>query len=441
MNATPHAAPLVDRVVAATGGRSLVAQAPGVGWLAVEVIPAFVWTQITGALSMEFFYFVSFLSALGVAKSSMPALTMAMMAAGIGMGLLVLRRPAADPRRRCVIDTLLGRCLWLGTILAPLAAWSAGLGTGWILGSALLFVFLGQLVHVAGASSFITWTQALVPAPQRGIFYGWRHISSYLVVAGVLFGVGLLLPRDALHGAGVWPLAALLLGATVIGILGVWPLAQAPAMPVADRLHAYEPLLPQVRQNRPFLRFLAWTLIINMALALSPAMQPDLYHRAGIAEGAMATWQSLVYYPAMLIGIISTGWALPRTGGRIQLLIAHTGMLMGEGALLFLTTERVGWLMPVVLAAIGIARGMWSIAWISRLQEIIPRGDARFAALAMSVGAAIGLIVSTGALLGGPLLERWLADHAGWPSLAWTFVAAGVVMRVLATPFLLRRDG
>ena len=83
---------------------------------------------------------------------------------------------------------------------------------------------------------------------------------------------------------------------------------------------------------------------------------------------------------------------------------------------------------------------MWSIAWVSRLQEIIPRGDARFAALAISAGATIGLLGSIAALFLSPGLERWLDGHLDWPSLAWVLVATGVFARLLATPFLLRRD-
>jgi hypothetical protein len=432
--------PLVDRLVAATGGRALVAGAPGLGWLAVEVIPAFVWTQITGALSMEFFYFVTFLGALGVPATRMPALTVAAMAASIAMGLLVLRRPATDPRRRCVIDTVIGRGLWLGTVLAPLAAWRLGLGPGWILVLALVFVFLAQLVHAAGGASFVTWTQAVVPPERRGLFYGWRNLASYLVVALTLLAAGRLLPRESALASGPGPLAALLLGATAVGLLGVWLLARAPGMPAAAHLARYAPLRPQLAGNRPFRRFLAWSMLINLSLALSPAMQPALYHRAGVASAAMATWQATVYYPAMLAGIVWTVRALPRTGARRQLLIAHLALLLGEAALLPLSPARLAWLMPLAQGCIGMARGMWSVAWISRLQEIIPPGDPRFAAVAVAAGAAVGLVASLLALVLGPALAGWLGGHAGWPDLAWTLVAAGVAARVVATPFLLRGD-
>jgi len=248
------------------------------------------------------------------------------------------------------------------------------------------------------------------------------------------------LPGGTPSGAGIAPLAILLLSATLIGIAGIWPLAQAPIIPRAAQVPAHAPLWSQVRHNKPFIRFVAWTMVINIALAVSPAMQPDLYHRAGVGEAAMATWQALSYYPAMLIGILWTGRALPRTGARQQLLIAHIAMLLGESALLLLNADRLGWMMPLVLGCLGIARGMWSIAWVSRLQEIIPRGDARFAAIAISTGATVGLLGSITALLLGPGLERWLDGHLGWPSLAWVLVAIGVIARVLATPFLLRRD-
>lgn len=437
--------PLIDRLVAATGGRRLVQGRPGMGWLAVEVIPAAIWMQITGALSMDFYYLVAFLVLLGAEPAQLSYLPMMIFAANIAQAWLVLRRPPRDPRRSCAIDTLIGRTLWLGTVLWPLLGWWLGWGTGTILAGVFASVFLGQLVHIAGAAAFITWTQAVVPRELRGLFFAWRHISSYLVIAVILAGVGMVFPRSAdpalAFSAAQLPwLGVLMGGATVIGILGVWGLAKAPAMPVAAQPRVFAPLWPQLRGSRTFLRFAAWSLLTSLAVAASTVYQPLIYQAAGVDANTYAHGQATVYYPAMLAAILLAGWALPRIHGGPLLLLAHLLLIVGEAVLMLLTRERAGWLLPVVLGILGAARGLWSIAWISRIQEIIPPGDPRFVGVLITAGGIIGLLGSGAVTLVVPLLESASAADPTLPAVAVVMVGAGLGFRLLATPLLRWRE-
>jgi hypothetical protein len=414
------------------------------GWMTLEIIPAAIWMQITGALSMEVYYLVAFLTLLGAGEAELAWLPMMFFSANVAQAWLVLRRPPRDPQRTCIIDTLVGRSLWLGTVLWPLLGWWLGWGTGVILAGVFASVFLGQLAHAAGGASFVTWTQAVVPRELRGLFFAWRHISCYLVIAGILWLVGLVFPRSADPATAFsvdqlpW-LGALLGGATLVGIAGVYGLVRSPAMPATMQPRAFAPLWPQLRANAPFLRFAGWFLLTSLGVAAS-VYQPLIYTQAGIDAGAYARAQALVYYPAMLSGILVAGWALPRIHGRALLLAAHLLLILGEGALLALTQARAPWLLPLVLGTIGVAKGAWSIAWISRLQELIPPGDPRFVGVLTTVGGVVGLIGVVVTMRVMPRLQEAIAADPTLPAVAVVMVAIGVGFRVLATPLLAWRD-
>ncbi len=193
----------VDRVVAALGGRALVATRPGIGYLVAEVIPAFIWTQITGAVSLEFFYFIAYLRLLGISDAAMGYLPVMVCAAGVAQFALVLWHPPGDPRRRCVIDSALGRTIWLGTILWPLL----GSYLHWSMATELIgiycCVFATHLLCQVSNASFFTWTQTVVPPQLRGMFLAMRNFGSYLVVLLLLRGVAALLSASRVQRRGL----------------------------------------------------------------------------------------------------------------------------------------------------------------------------------------------------------------------------------------------
>src|SRR5476649_2605645 len=96
---------VLDRVVSAVGGRELVAARPGIGYLIFEVMPAFVYMQITGAASQEFFYFIAFLHLLGASDPQLALLPMVCTAAGVVQVAVVVMRSPGDDRRRSITES------------------------------------------------------------------------------------------------------------------------------------------------------------------------------------------------------------------------------------------------------------------------------------------------------------------------------------------------
>lgn len=433
---------MLDRAVAAIGGKALVAGRPGIGWLVVEVSPAFVWTQITGAMSMEFYYFIAYLTLIGATDADLARLPMMVCAAGVVQVAIVLSRKPGDFKRRCVVDCWWARSLWAGTLLFPLIGWHLGWSVDVILYGVFASVFATHLIGMVSVAAFISWTQALVPRELRGVFYAWRQVHSYVVCAVILLAVAWLT-----QGMSQWPeqqrltwLMALLGGATLVGIVGTMALAKAPGMPPGSEPPAYQPMLPRLRASAPLMRHVAWMCVSAIAINVSSAYQPKLFLEAGTSPEQMAWWQAVGFYPALLLAFLVTGWLLPRLHARPMLLYGHLAMIGAELVLLALTPANLGWLLPVALAASGVAKGVWGIAWIARLQEILPPGDPRFVSVCMGLMSLVGLLATIELPTLVVALQGWLASSHPQLTAAWVLVATGVAMRALATPLLLWPD-
>jgi hypothetical protein len=433
----PGPRPLVDRVVSRLGARAVVDGRPGLGYLLIEVVPCVVWMQITGALSQDFFYFITFLTLLGADNRVLEGLLLVTTAGGVAQGALVLSRPPTDPKWICVRDTLIGRILWLGTVLWPLALWwlwPAEVAPGWrpwaLYGGVLAIVFAATATHNAGGSAFVSWTQALVPRGLRGRFYAWRNLAGFLATAVTLLAVNLVFPRAHAGDPAQLPwLGGLLLTVTVMCIASSWWLAQVPGpTTVVPRAHA--PLWPLLRTNLPYLRLAAYAMLNSAAVAASAAFQPKLWQDAGADVALMAHWQALAQYPAMFAGAVMAGWLLPRLHGRVLLLGGHALLITSEIGLLTLAghPSTLPWLMPIILVGAGLARATVAVAAISRLQEIAPPGDVRFPAIYTALFSLVAMVMAMVVI--GDL--GWLETDWGRARVPWILVASGVVLRVLA---------
>jgi hypothetical protein len=103
---------MIDRLIAALGARALVQGNPRMGWLMVEIAPAMRWTHLTGALSLEGYNLVLYLTLLGATTAELAWLPLVTYA-GIGLHVLVLLvllvRPMAEAKADCVRYTSWGR--------------------------------------------------------------------------------------------------------------------------------------------------------------------------------------------------------------------------------------------------------------------------------------------------------------------------------------------
>lgn len=438
--------PWVDRLCSWTGARGVVRDRPGMGWMLVEVVPVVVWTRFTGAFSLEgAYYLVTWLMLLGAAERHLAWLPLLFGLGTMGHAWLVIRRRDArgrmtEPRKACLIDTAIGRGLWLLAFLWPLGARALDLDWRWAVGGALALMVLGQAVLLAGASAWSTWIKAIVPERQRGPFFAWRNIAGF-----VSFG----LTTWALTQLGVWPDAAasddqrlafytgLFVVLTIISLLMMWPLAWAPRIDsaIADTSRRTARLRQATRRRPAFWRFAAWNACnIGASFSALTYLRP-LLSQAGIADETFATWDGLVRAPALIVAILLSGALIHRVGAGRVMLVVNLLLVAALAAFCAIAWTGPG-LLPVAMACDGLARGAIGVAMLTRLHQLIPHADARFPALFMGLGGLGGCVVAGIELPIMPLLERW---HAGGGPLsaAWLAVAGAAVLRLLATPLLL----
>jgi hypothetical protein len=131
----------------------------------------------------------------------------------------------------------------------------------------------------------------------------------------------------------------------------------------------------------------------------------------------------------MLAGIVISGIALRRLGGAWLMRITLFVTVCGDALFLFLTSSNLAWLALLCLGCVGLGRGLASIAWIGRIQELAPAHDTRFPMLHLGINGLAGML--TGALL--MLIVPWLeeqhaADMVSYEPV-WLLALAGVLLR------------
>ncbi len=434
---------LIDRVVTALGARRLVQGRPGSGWLLIEVVPAGVWSQLTGGMSMEGYYLVAYLTALGATGRQLAWLPFVFFVGIIGAAFVVLMRaPSANAvKRTCVRDTLIGRACFLGTVAWPLFAWWLNLPTAAVLAGVFVAIGACQLIHFAGAAAFVTWMQAVVPPHQRGDFLRWRNLASFIAVATVVQALAWLWPVNVSGHADTQRTALMwLIGlATMTGVMGTWLLAQAPAPALALRPGPpVKTLVREMLQARAMMRLMGWNWLVTAALALTLPYLPKVLDAAGVTTATYAAWTSRMLYPAMLLGIVIAGNGLQRWGGARVLIATQLTVTIGEASFLLLNPSNHAWLLPACLALAGLGRGMLGVAWFGRLQEVIPPGDPRVPALFHAAGGVAGLIMAI-ALLGlVPALEHARVTWPWIPESAWVLIALASALRLAALMAVLK---
>jgi hypothetical protein len=422
--------PLIDRIVAPFGARALVAGRPRMGWLLTEVAPAQLWTSLTGALWLDGYNLVLYLTLLGATLSELAWLPLVNYA-GIALHVLIvaLRPPRGDAKATCIAYTFLARSLWLGTVLWPLLAWWLGLGGGAVLAGVFAAIFATAMFGNVGVAAFMTWTAAVVPNELRGRFFMWRNLGAFGLVNLALQGVAWawpVSPSGAVADPAELPWVMGLMGAaTVLVILSTFPLSWSPDMPARA---AHEPPHPPLRAalagRNDFKRLVAMGGLNTAAMACVLPYLPRLLQHLGVDGKHYALLQGNVQLPLMLAGIVLAGVALRRLGAWRLMAATALVTLAGDATMLLLTPANLGWLVAVALAVTGLARGLASITWFARVIELAPAHDTRFPMLAIAANGCAGMLAGAALMAAVPWLEARQADPV------WAVVAAGAALRV-----------
>jgi hypothetical protein len=437
----PHAArgdqpALIDRLVAPFGARRLVAGRPGMGWLLTEVAPAQLWSSLTGALWLDGYNLVLFLTLLGASVSDLAWLPVVNYA-GIALHVLVvaLWPIAGDAKRVCVTNTVIARSLWLGTVCWPLFAWWLGLGTGAVLAGVFASIFLTAMFGNVGVAAFMTYTAAVVPREERGRFFMWRNLFAFGSVNLALQVVAWAWPLPPTDGSAntaelPWLMGLFVLAVVVVQI-GTLALAFGPAMPSRHDDHLPRPPLRTALRAAPeFRRVVVMGALNTASFACLLPYVPRLLQHLGMDGKHFALLQGNVQLPLMLLGIVIAGVALRRVGGAVLMRWMLVVSLLSDVVVLLLTPSNLAWLALLCLGLMGLGRGMASIAWIGRVQELAPNHDTRFPMLHIAANGTAGVVAGLGLMAFMPWLDaRHLADPAAVDP-AWAAVCAGVVIRL-----------
>ncbi len=413
------------------------------GWLLTEVAPAQLWCALTGALWLDGYNLVLYLTLLGAAVSDLAWLPLVNYA-GIALHVLMVAvwPPRGDAKRTCIIYTFIARGLWLGTLGWPLLAWWLGLGTGAVLAGVFVVIFLTAMVGNVGVAAFMTYTAAVVPHDQRGRFFMWRNLGAFGLVTvalhlvawawpvapvGLVGGVPVILADPAELPWLMW----LMTGATVLVILSTFPLAWSPPMPArAAGALAHPPLRVALAGRGDFFRLMAMGALNTAAMACVLPFLPRLLQDLGLDGKHYALLQGNVHVPLMLAGVVCAGLALRRLGGTTLMVFTALAGLVGDALMLLLTPANLGWLAAVGIGIAGLGRGLASIGWIGRLQELAPAHDTRFPMLHIAANGVAGMLAGGALMAVVPVLERWHAAGTLAHDPLWWVVAAGVGLRV-----------
>lgn len=442
---TPHLAPtqpaVIDRIVAPFGAGRLVKGRRGMGWLLTEIAPAQLWSSLTGALWLDGYNLVLFLTLLGASVADLAWLPVVNYAGiALHVALVALWPITGDAKRVCVINTVIARTMWLGVVVWPLLAWWLGLGTGAVLAGVFVAIFLTAMFGNVGVAAFMTYTAAVVPREERGRFYMWRNLFAFGAVNLALQVVAWAWPLSPAAGTTgqaantelPW-LMGLFVLAVVLVQIGTLMLALGPAMPPRQDDHLPRPPLRQAMRAVPeFRRFVVMGALNTAAFACLLPYVPRLLQHLGMDGKRFALLQGNVQLPLMLLGIVIAGVLLRRIGGASLMRWMLVASLLGDTLVLLLSPTNLAWLALVCLGLMGLGRGLASIAWIGRVQELAPNHDTRFPMVHIAANGAAGVLAGLMLMLAMPWLD---ARHVADPSLvdpAWAAVCAGVLIRLVS---------
>ncbi len=429
-----------DRLLTATGAGALVRSHPRMKWLLLEPLPFLLWVHLTGGFGQITPYFVSYLGLIGARERDLFWLLLVFHGGMAVQSLWVVThgsrsRPRRDPKSFCLRCTWAGRATWFLVLLWPLLGWQLGLSSGWILGGVLLAVFLAQVLQMAGASAWVSWTREVVPEALRGRFFAWRMIAGFILAAVFMQVLRRLWPGGSGVTSGpLWWLMTIFAITALLGLLSTLILAIAPDMDAdhRERSRILPPLRQQWRNRRSFWYYSAWNLIhVGSYVMITLYLKPYL-SALGISDADYASYDAWIRSPCLILGEACAGWALPRMPSRHLATLFHCCLLGGYALLLSARHHPQAMVLAPAFALESFGLGMGVVVLIGHLYRLTPALDFRFPALFFGLGAC-GSLVAAAVLA---CLPRQLDGDFGL-DMIWWLMAIAVIIRLLATPLVM----
>lgn len=308
-----------------------------------------------------------------------------------------LEERVGNRRSLVLYSALAGRLIWALLLALPFLPFLSGLE--------LLIFFVGlacsyALNGIAG-NAWLSWMSDLVPARQRGVYFGMRNTVAGIAGMASTFLAGQLL--DQFRAQGDEPVGyALIFGVAVIAALGAAVLiARQPEPPIVPRQRvSLGDLLSGPLRDRSFRLFVitttGWSLVTGVAI---PFFNAYGIGQLGISFSTLALTVIVTSGVGLIFGPL-LGRLMDKFGYRLVLTLCVLGTVPLPWGWILSTPDN---LIPLWLTSIfsgvfwpGVTQGLTNV-----LMERAP-ADHRAAAMAThSAISGVGLLVA--GLLGGIL--------------------------------------
>ena len=354
-----------------------------------------IWTSLTGGA-----FLVGYALSVFHSDSRIIGLLAAMplLANVVQVPASILIEKSGRKKPVAVAGVMAGRLAWLAVILLPVTVASGGgARASWPL---IASVGISSLLAAVGSVGWTAWMGDLVPAKQRGIFFGRRNmIASLAGMAALLLGGRFL---DVAARAGVpngMAFAALFSAGLLSGMVSVWFLsrlpetgtARGPQLKGTDSSLFLRPLRDS-NFRRLTLSVSLWTVSVQMA---GPFYSVFLIGALG-ANFATITLFGTCATIATLVMMRMWGPISDTHGNRPVIVVSS--WILALVPLLWIVARPGSYFLPVLLAnaVSGAAMAGASLSQFNILIKLSPRAGrsmyiALFAAFTGLVGAAAPL--------------------------------------------------
>lgn len=271
-------------------------------------------------------------------------------------------------RKPVTVGGSLGRLLWLVLILLPYAPWSPTQR----LGVLLVTLAMSQALLTMCGNAWTQWMTDLVPARERGRYFGTRNTAMAVIAMGANYLAGWWLDRMRVAGTLEWGYAvvfgiACAFGAFSTLMLIVQPEPQMPArprMPLRDVLR-----LPL--QHAGFMQFLRANMAWQVALAVAaPFFSAHALSVLNMPFKTLATFD-VITAAISILTLPLWGRLADRWGHRRVLLLGMILVLPLPWAWALATPSTL-WLLYLNAALSGIGWPAITLSMNNRLMERVP---------------------------------------------------------------------
>ncbi len=331
------------------------------------------------------------------------------------------------------------------TLAYPVIPWVAARYGGHVAIYALMCAVVPiSLARQVGTPGWMPLLNDVVPGDARGRFFAkmrtiWQAVSIAFLVFASLFFAGQ-------EDAPFWRYQVVFLVGIAASFLRVAAVARIPEMPVDDGEERAS-LVSMLRlpfADRAYVRYIVFTLLVTMALAVSDSFAVVYLKSRWVAwDDSHALFVSTALaYVGSVMSLLAWGALADRVGAKPLLVIATLGM--GLVRFLWFGTGVAGVehvLIPSIFLLNGVFFAGFGIANTKYLFGISPRSTGKTTYI-VTAGVVATLVTSAMVPLGGWIidgLEHFHAELAAWglDEYRLPFVASGAMV-LIASAVLVR---